>query len=161
MSFTYKTKVNGTMNFEITQEELDSLDVISTTPSSFHLLISSKSYHPEIIGSDFLSKSYNVRVNNNAYEVTISDELDQLISEMGFSLGGIKHVHDIKAPMPGLILDINVTIGQAVKEDDPLLVLEAMKMENVIASPKEGIIKSIVVTKGQAVVKDTLLIEFE
>jgi biotin carboxyl carrier protein len=63
--------------------------------------------------------------------------------------------------MPGLILDINVKIGQKVKEDDPLLILEAMKMENVLTSPRDGIIKSISVSKGDAVNKNQLLIEFE
>ena len=63
--------------------------------------------------------------------------------------------------MPGLILEIHVRIGQAVNEDDPLLILEAMKMENVITSPRDGIIKSISVKKSESVDKNQLLIEFE
>ena len=63
--------------------------------------------------------------------------------------------------MPGLILEINVKEGQEVKENDPLLILEAMKMENVINSPREGIIKSVEVKQGQTVDKNMLLIEFE
>jgi biotin carboxyl carrier protein len=63
--------------------------------------------------------------------------------------------------MPGLILEIQVKEGQDVKEDDTLLILEAMKMENVIHSPREGIIKSINVKQGETVDKDSLLIEFE
>jgi biotin carboxyl carrier protein len=63
--------------------------------------------------------------------------------------------------MPGLILEINVAVGQHVAENDPLLILEAMKMENSFLSPRDGIIKSIVVVKGQAVDKGQLLIEFE
>ena len=80
---------------------------------------------------------------------------------MGFETGTTKKVNEIKAPMPGLILDINVEIGQEVKEDDPLLILEAMKMENALTSPRDGVIKSISVTKGDAVDKNQLLIEFE
>ena len=52
-------------------------------------------------------------------------------------------------------------IGQAVNEDDPLVILEAMKMENVITSPRDGIIKNISVEKGEAVDKKHVLIEFE
>jgi biotin carboxyl carrier protein len=63
--------------------------------------------------------------------------------------------------MPGLILSVDVKIGQEVKEDDSLLVLEAMKMENVLTSPRDGIIKSISITKGETVNKNQLLIEFE
>ncbi len=63
--------------------------------------------------------------------------------------------------MPGLILDINVKVGQEVQENDALLILEAMKMENIITSPRNGIIKSVSVKNGDAVEKNHLLIEFE
>ncbi|MDX1317201.1 MAG: acetyl-CoA carboxylase biotin carboxyl carrier protein subunit, partial [Xanthomarina gelatinilytica] len=75
--------------------------------------------------------------------------------------GASKKVNEIKAPMPGLILDIHVKEGQEVKEDDALLILEAMKMENVLTSPRDGIIKSISVSKNDTVDKNQLLIEFE
>ena len=80
---------------------------------------------------------------------------------MGFEVGKTKQINAIKAPMPGLILEINVSVGQEVKENDNLLILEAMKMENSFSSPRDGIIKSIAVFKGDAVDKGQLLIEFE
>ncbi|PHK07691.1 acetyl-COA carboxylase, partial [Nostoc linckia z13] len=64
-------------------------------------------------------------------------------------------------PIPGLILEISVSVGQEVKENDNLLILEAMKMENTFVSPRAGVIKSIAVNKGDAVDKGQLLIEFE
>jgi biotin carboxyl carrier protein len=63
--------------------------------------------------------------------------------------------------MPGLILAISVKVGQEVQEFDPLIILEAMKMENTLTSPRAGIIKSISVTNGETVNKNQLLIEFE
>ena len=102
-----------------------------------------------------------MKVNNTVYNVAIADYLDQLIKDMGFEVGASKHVNDIKAPMPGLILDISVSQGQEVKENDTLLILEAMKMENVLTSPRDGVIKTISVAKGDAVDKNQLLIEFE
>ena len=60
-----------------------------------------------------------------------------------------------------LILEINVLEGQDVKENEALLILEAMKMENVINSPRDGIIKSISVKQGETVDKNSLLITFE
>jgi biotin carboxyl carrier protein len=63
--------------------------------------------------------------------------------------------------MPGLILEISVIVGQVVKENDSLLILEAMKMENSFLSPRNGTIKSISVLLGDAVDKGQLLIEFE
>ena len=99
--------------------------------------------------------------SSNNYDVAISDELDKLINEMGFSTGTNKQINTVEAPMPGLILDIAVAVGQEVKEDDTILILEAMKMENVIVSHRDGIIKSINVAKNEAVEKKQLLIEFE
>ena len=57
----------------------------------------------------------------------------------------------VNAPMPGTILKVNVTQGQAVKEGDVLCVLEAMKMENEIMAPKSGTITQVVVSKGSKV----------
>jgi biotin carboxyl carrier protein len=80
---------------------------------------------------------------------------------MGFEVGITKQINAIKAPMPGLILEISVVVGQMVKENDNLLILTAMKMENSFLSPREGIIKAISVIVGDSVVKGDLLIEFE
>ena len=77
---------------------------------------------------------------------------------MGFSLGTAKKSNEIKAPMPGLILSLNIEESQKVKEGDTLLILEAMKMENTITAPKDGIIKSITVIKGVTVEKGELMI---
>ena len=63
--------------------------------------------------------------------------------------------------MPGLILEIAVSVGQEVQENDLLIILEAMKMENSFQSPRAGVIKSIAVSKGDAVEKGQLLIDFE
>ena len=64
----------------------------------------------------------------------------------------------VKSPMPGNILKINVSQGQAVKEGDVLIVLEAMKMENEIVAPKAGSVAQIAVSKGQVVETGTPLI---
>ena len=57
----------------------------------------------------------------------------------------------IKAPMPGTILDIKVSAGQAVKTGDVLIILEAMKMENEIMAPKDGVVSAIHTSKGASV----------
>ncbi len=63
----------------------------------------------------------------------------------------------VKAPMPGSILAVKVSAGQAVKAGDVLIVLEAMKMENDIVAPCDGTVKEIVVTKGTTVNTDDVL----
>lgn len=64
----------------------------------------------------------------------------------------------VLAPMPGTILAMNVSVGQAVKTGEVLLVLEAMKMENEITAPSDGIVKQILVQKGATVDTDAALV---
>ena len=157
----YQIKVNGDKTFAISKDSSKALDAVKTDENQFHILHNNTSVKAKILNTDFINKRYSVKVNNTVYEVDIKDELDQLIAKMGFTVNGLKKINSIKAPMPGLILEINVQEGQEVQEDDALLILEAMKMENVITSPRSGIIKSIAVKQADTVDKNTLLIEFE
>jgi len=161
MSNSFKLSVNNQNTFDLSESDLKNLDAVSVGNASFHVLKDSKPYQAVITNADFNHKKYTVKVNNNSYSVTIASALDQLIHEMGFDIGTAKQVNAIKAPMPGLILEIDVTVGQAVKENDNLLILGAMKMENSFLSPRDGVIKSIAVAVGDAVEKGQLLIEFE
>jgi biotin carboxyl carrier protein len=70
-------------------------------------------------------------------------------------------MNTVKAPMPGLVLNIVVEPGQTVEKGDPMIILEAMKMENVIKAAGEGRVKAIKVQKGMAVDKGQLLIELD
>jgi biotin carboxyl carrier protein len=161
MNQKYRLSVNQSDTFDKTEEDIAQLDAINISSNSFHILHNNKPFLAKITAVDFLKKTYTVEVNHNSYTVEIANELDVLIKEMGFEVGKTKQINAIKAPMPGLILEINVSVGQEVNEGDNLLILEAMKMENSFASPRNGKIKSIAVAKGDAVDKGQLLIEFE
>ena len=161
MSTSYKLSVNNQNSFDLSESDFKNLDAVSVEKSKFHVFKDHKPYKVEITSGDFISKKYTVKVNNNNYEIVIADTLDMLITSMGIEVGRTKVVNAIKAPMPGLILEISVKVGETVKENDPLLILEAMKMENSFLSPRDGVIKSIAVEKGHAVDKGQLLIEFE
>lgn len=157
----YKVKVSGGFEFELNPESLSQLDAVSVEANKFHILQHNQPYRAEILSADFNQKKYTVKVNNNTYSVSIANALDQLIQKMGFDVGAAKHINAIKAPMPGLIIEIGVSVGQEVKENDNLLILSAMKMENSFLSPRDGVIKSIAVAVGDAVEKGQLLVEFE
>lgn len=161
MNQKFRLTVNLSENFEKTEHNIAQLDAVKISSNSFHILHHNNPFFAKITAVDFLKKTYTVEVNHNSYTVEIANELDILIKEMGFEVGKTKQINAIKAPMPGLILEINVSVGQEVKEGDNLLILEAMKMENSFASPRDGVIKSIAVAKGDAVDKGQLLIEFE
>ena len=64
----------------------------------------------------------------------------------------------VPSPMPGTILSVNVSVGQAVKSGEVLLVLEAMKMENDIVAPCDGTVKQLLVSKGSTVNTDDVLV---
>lgn len=157
----YKLKVNDQYEFKFTKSNLKSLDLVSTGVSSLHFLDNNKTHQISFVSKDFNARKYTVKVNNAKYQVTIANPLDMLIDRMGFELGASTQVAHIEAPMPGLILEVSVIEGEGVKEGDALLILEAMKMENVITSPREGTIRSISVKQGEAVEKKQVLITFE
>lgn len=159
MDKNFKVKVDNSFEFDLKSSDANQLDLLKLTQSKFHVINKNKSFNIKLEKSNFYNKEYIVKVNSNSYSVNISNELDQLITEMGFSIGIAKKPNDIKAPMPGLILDIKVKEGQEVKEGDSLLILEAMKMENTISAPKDGIIKMISIKNGDTVEKGALMIE--
>lgn len=161
MSTNYSVSVNNEMNLNLSEMDVDQLDAIIDEEYKYHVLSNHTSYEAEILEHDFSNRTYKVKVNTNTYNVHIFNPLDAVIKKLGFEIGASKQVDKIHAPMPGLILDIHVKVGQEVKENDPLLILEAMKMENVIVSPRAGVIKSVAVKKGNAVDKNQLLVEFD
>ena len=84
-----------------------------------------------------------------------------MIRSLGYKLSSGAATNEVKAPMPGIILEMKAQPGDKVKKGDTLLILEAMKMENAILSPKDGVIKSVWSNKGDTVDKNKLLIELE
>ncbi len=161
MEESYKIRVDDSLDFQLTQKDILELDLSKTGAGKYHLLKNNVSYHIQVLEVDLPSRSYNLAINGTEHHIKINDSLDELIEKMGFAVNGSKNVDSIAAPMPGLILDIFVEVGKEVKEEEQLLVLEAMKMENIITSPRDGVIKSIAVKQGEAVDKKQLLIEFE
>jgi biotin carboxyl carrier protein len=113
-----------------------------------------------VIKNSATSANILLQINGTSIEVHTKDELERLLEKMGMSLSGGAKIKELKAPMPGLVLNVLVQIGQSLQKDEPLLVLEAMKMENVIKSPVEGVIESITVKNGDKVDKNQVLIKF-
>ena len=164
-----KAKVNNT-EFEVEvlsketvvlNGETNNLDVISVSETKQHVLIGNKSYSIEQVSFDTEKKIATLKVNNRTYQVSLKDKYDLLLKELGMSNMATKVIKEIKAPMPGLVVSIEVEKGQEIKTGDPVIILEAMKMENVLKSPIDGIIKSIKAVKASTVDKNAVLIEFE
>ena len=157
----FSVNVNHKQNFEFSSDKLKELDLIQNGKLKYHLLNENKSFQAEIIQADFYKREYTIFLNSKTYHLKISNALDLMIEKMDYSFNGSKKLNAIHAPMPGIIIDLEIAQGDAVKEGDTVLILEAMKMENSIKCPKDGVIKSIFVEKGTAVEKNKLLIELE
>jgi biotin carboxyl carrier protein len=156
----FKVSVNAQTEFSIAPKEALDLDVLTESDGSFHVLKDGISYHAELVEADYAQRMFKFRIAGNVYSVKIADHYERLIQQLGFSVGGAQKMNNVKAPMPGLVVDVLVEVGQEIKKGDSLVILEAMKMENVLKATGEAKVKSITVVKGEAVVKGQVLIEF-
>jgi biotin carboxyl carrier protein len=107
------------------------------------------------------SDGYQCWLNSRLTNCQVIDEkAARFASLMGANAAQKKRAR-LRAPMPGLVVRIEVEAGQEVKRGDGLIVVEAMKMENELKAPYAGKIKSIKILQGQAVEKNQVLLEFE
>ncbi len=126
----------------------------------YHILHQHRSYNLEVVEENRAEKRLKIKINGSIFHLQVQDRFDLLLERLGMSQNQNQQINHIKAPMPGLLLDIKVQEGQEVQKGEILLILEAMKMENVIKAPTDARIKHIKVQKGQTVEKNQLLIEF-
>lgn len=135
-------------------------DLVQIDDGYFHIIHNYQSYKAEVVSAEPSSKMFVLKINGRTYPVEVKDKFDLLLEKMGMKTQSSGKLNTIKAPMPGLIIDLKVKDGDTVQAGDPLLILEAMKMENIIKSPGEGVVKSVKVKKGNSVEKNQVLIEF-
>lgn len=135
-------------------------EIIQTHTFEYFIRYKNHSYNIIILKVNTEEKKLVLKINGKRAEVQVKDKFDLLLEQLG--MDKMKNVHHdtIKAPMPGLVLNVLVGEGHEVKKGDTLLILEAMKMENAIKSPTNGIVKKIHVQPKTAVEKNQILIEF-
>ncbi|HEX4876391.1 MAG TPA: acetyl-CoA carboxylase biotin carboxyl carrier protein subunit [Chitinophagaceae bacterium] len=157
-SKTIKVKAND-FTFSFDQASVDAADFIKRSAEEYNLIKDNRSVNARLLESDITGKKVSLEVEGETFMIEIKDTLDQMLESMGFSTVSTKHIKEIKAPMPGMVIDISVKEGQEVKEGDRILILEAMKMENSIIIHNNAVIKRIAVSAGQAVDKGQVLVE--
>lgn len=158
----FAISVNGGQhNFAFQPDDAHQLDIVSDGQAGFQILHNGRSYHAEVLETDYAGRQFTVRINGEKFNLHIADHYERLIRQLGLNAAGSQKQNSVKAPMPGLVLNIMVEAGQSVKKGDPLLILEAMKMENVIKAAADGSVKSIAVQKGAPVDKGQLLLTFD
>ena len=147
--------------YEFDLSKLGGADITKNQDGTYHLIYQDKSYNIEPLNVNLEKKHLSILVEGQKFEIQLADEYDQLIEKLGFSLNAAPVFKNIKAPMPGLVLEIMVKPGDQVTSGDALLILEAMKMENVLKAPGDGIVKEVMVQTKDAIEKGAVLIEME
>ena len=155
-----KAQVNEQFDFTFESNDFD-WNCVEVRDGQFHILFKGRSLVADVVEANTTEKNFVIRINNNNYSVQLKDKYDELLQSLGMDSLNNQKESEIKAPMPGKVLDIMLSAGNSVVKGDGVLVLEAMKMENVIKSPTDGVVKKIAVLKGQAVEKNEVLVEFE
>jgi biotin carboxyl carrier protein len=105
-------------------------------------------------------KRYQIQIDGRTYLVQISDAVDQQILKMNLKSKKSNQLKEVRAPMPGLVRQVNVQVGDQVDSGDSLFILEAMKMENLLKSPVNGIVSDLFVKPGESVEKNQILLSF-
>ncbi len=156
VAFDKKNPTRGTLN----GSEFN-WDLVTEKHGRYHVLKDNRSYTVELIDVDFIEKKISLNVNGNNYSFELTDKFDELLKNLGMDNVNNSVAKELKAPMPGLVLEVLVKTGDSVKKGDAILVLEAMKMENNIKSVSDAVVKKVVVQKGNAVEKNQVMVLFE
>lgn len=136
-------------------------DLVRTGPGMYSLVRAGRSFRVLVLKHDREAGTVRLRIGARCYTVRLGDERARLMQVLGIDRKSKAGAGDLKAPMPGLVLKVLVKAGDTVQKNDPLLVLEAMKMENVIKSAGEGVVRMVHAVEGAAVEKAQLLVSFE
>jgi len=164
-----KIKVNEELEFEIPLPGNGTMgdgkspewDIVKIGDGLFHVIKNHHSYKVEVLSTDPVKKHLSLKVNGRIYDVEIKDKYDQLLKELGISAVVDSKINHIVAPMPGMVVEVMLNEGSVIQKNDAVMVLEAMKMKNVLKSPSDGIIKKIEVKSGDTVQKDQVLMTLD
>ncbi len=162
-----KVKVNGhehlievndgkvTVNGKEVQSDLHKID-----KENYHLIYNGKSITVKVNNIDLQHQVISLEINGKEFKSHLVRTIEETIDRIAHS-GKLASGHQkIISPMPGLIQKIQCTEGQAIMKGEVLVVLNAMKMENIIKAPEDGEIVKILIKEGEQVEKGKVLIQF-
>ncbi len=119
------------------------------------IIVDNKSYDVRVYpGEDF----YTVEIAGEIYEITVEDERTHRLAGIKSSLGAMTGEYILKAPMPGVVVDVPVAPGQEVTKGKTVVVLESMKMQNELKAPRDGKIHAVRVAKGDKVDQNAIMV---
>jgi biotin carboxyl carrier protein len=155
-TITVEEKTGGAISLNA---KLFNGDVKQVGPYSYNIIYNGESMNVEVLISDSKSKKHQLKINGKVVDIQLEDKYDELLKKLGMDAASSQKIGDLKAPMPGLVVNIPVAEGDVIKKGDVLLILEAMKMENALKAVADATVKKIMVKTGQAVEKNQVLIQ--
>ncbi|NBU35737.1 MAG: acetyl-CoA carboxylase biotin carboxyl carrier protein subunit [Bacteroidetes bacterium] len=156
----YLVDVNGGQYSFLLSEEQD-ISLVNFDENQKYVIHDFKSKLISVKEKNHHLKFYEIQIDGRTYKVQLLDELDQQILKMNLKAKKLNLHKEIKAPMPGLVRQVNTKEGDLIKKGDALIILEAMKMENVLKSPIDGIVSEILVKQGESVEKNQILLSIK
>ena len=140
--------------------DADNITLNDSNVNNQIILDNNKSKLVSVKGVNHEQKRYQIQIDGRDYQVQISDAVDQQILKMNLKSKKSNQLKELRAPMPGLVRQVNVNVGDQVDSGDSLFILEAMKMENLLKSPVNGSVSEILVKPGESVEKNQILLSF-
>ena len=148
----------GQYTFQLT--DVDNITLNDSDVNNQIILDNNKSKLVSVKEVNHELKRYQIQIDGRTYQVQILDAVDQQILKMNLKSKKSNQLKELRAPMPGLVRQVNVQVGDQVDLGDALFILEAMKMENVLKSPVNGLVSDLFVKPGESVEKNQILLSF-
>ena len=156
---TMKYLVNQKKTIEFNSDV--KVDIIKLSDTEYRIQKGPQHLRAFLIKNDPKTKNSSWWINGIKYNVNSKSGLDEMLEKLGMDDGSKAKVDQIFAPMPGLVLEVKFSEGDTIAKGESVIILEAMKMENIIKSPIDGVVKQVHVKKDQTIEKNTLIISFE
>jgi biotin carboxyl carrier protein len=137
-----------------------SADLAHVPGTDLHSLLLDGTSH-RVLATRAQDGRWNLHVGGRRWEVEAVDERTRAIRQMAAGTAGPQGPRPIRAPMPGLVVKVDVAVGDRVEAGQGVAIVEAMKMENELRAEAAGVVAHIHVAAGQAVEKDQILIDLE
>jgi pyruvate carboxylase subunit B len=164
----FESDINGEvfaveLNDQLTEAVVDdtSMPIEIIVQKSGRLLFRTGTKLYKIDNIEVNERNVSFSINGDYFETTVKDEQELLLEKLGFHAGAAVSAGSLNAPMPGKILELLIANGDAVEEGQPVLILEAMKMENELKSPSNGVVSKLHIQQGDNVEKNQILIDIE
>lgn len=143
------------------KKSVSSSSLVRLSDNCFEIELSGKTLTIEVLSFDLDNKQLQIRNNHRVYDLTFKHSIDEILDSMGIKRTSDDKNTSIKAPMPGKVLEVVAKEGDHVQKGGPILILEAMKMENVLKAENDCVIRKVLITTQENVEKNQVLVELD